>query len=162
MIPRRHVLAGGATLLGTSVLAGCLSGSDTNGEFEIDRIAFSSENPENVDSYEDVEDVRTFVIDESFWVLVATAYVPTDDDGKASLAYTFRTDTPDGSTWEPVHERTEEWEDVEQTDVLIIWERFSTFPEDPPGEYEMRIAVESQVEEKRLRSNEIFELEESG
>lgn len=101
MISRRRVLVGGATLAGTSVLAGCLSGNGTDGDFQIERIAFSRKNPENVDSYEDVQDERTFTTDEQFWVLVATGYVPTDDEGRASLEYTFRTDTPVFTDGEP-------------------------------------------------------------
>jgi hypothetical protein len=102
------------------------------------------------------------VIDEPFWILIAVTHVPTDDGDAASLAYTFRTETPAGSTWDPVVEREEEWIEVAPSDVLIFWERFATYPEDPQGEYVMDVTVEDQVDGERLRTEESFELANGG
>ena len=159
MISRRQVLECGGTVVGASVLAGCLSGSEADGEFALERVVLSREDPDTHESYDDVSDERTLPIDEPFWVLVVVEYVPTGENGTASLEYTFRIETPDGSAWDPVRERSEQWDDVEPSDLLIIWEKFSTFPEDTPGEYEMRLAVEDQVEGERLRTDESFTLE---
>lgn len=159
MINRRHYLQTGAAVLGASVLAGCLSSTAEDGEFALERVVLSSEDPDRHDSYEDVPDKRVFRIDEPFWVLVVAEYVPTDDDGTASLDYTFQIERPDGSSWDPVRERHEEWENVEPTELLIVWEKFSTFPEDEPGEYEMRITVKDRIESHRLRTDESFTLE---
>jgi hypothetical protein len=41
----------------------------------------------------------------------------------------------------------------------VVWERFSTYPEDPPGEYEMRITVEETGGGPQLDRTATFELE---
>ena len=163
MTSRRQVLRSGAVVFLAGALAGCLSDSEADseadGEFALERVVLSSEDPDTYDSYEDVPDERTFTVDEPFWVLVAVEYAPTDEDGAASLDYSFPIEAPDGSTLQPVRERSEQWEDVESNEVLIVWEKFSTFPEDQPGEYELRLAVKDQVEGQRLRTDEPFTLE---
>lgn len=68
-------------------------------------------------------------------------------------------EAPDGTTWDPVVERSEQWEDVDGRDVLSVWERFVTYPEDSPGEYEISITVEDEFEGERLRTEETFRLE---
>ena len=156
MITRRAVLVSGG-VAGPAVLAGCLSGTEDR-EFAFDRVVVSDKNPGEYDSYRDVPEERTHRIEESLWVLVAVRNAPTDD-GTASLDYTFEVETPDGTTWDPVVERNERWEDVDGSDVLSVWENFATYPEDPPGEYEIAIAVEDAFEGERLRTNETFRLE---
>jgi hypothetical protein len=162
MITRRFLLVRGGGLVATAGLAGCLSESGDGGEFRLDRVVFSDENPGEYDSYTDVPEVTTFVTGDHVWLLVAVRGAPTNDDGTAALAFTFRTVTPDGSTWDPVIEREEEWENVEETDSLLVWERFATYQEDPPGEYEMQITVEDAGGEQRLQQTETFELERGG
>ena len=162
MITRRDLLTSGVSLVVTAGIAGCLSDGGGDGEFRFERVVFSDANPEEYDSYQDVPERTTFVIDDPVWLLVVVRSAPTDDDGTAALAYTFRTTTPDGTTWEPVVERTEEWENVERTDNLVVWERFSTYPEDPPGEYETEITVEDTGGDHRLDRTATFELERAG
>jgi len=157
MSTRRQMLTTGG-VVGAGLLAGCLPSSES-AAFGFERVVFSADSPENYDSYEDVTDTRTFSIDDPVWLLVAVESAPTADDGTATLEYTFQTDTPDGETWGPVVEREEDWEGVEASDVLIVWERFPTYPEDQPGEYEMTITVEDQVDGQRLRTAETFTLE---
>ena len=157
MITRRDALIGGASLVGAMTLAGCGLLS-TDGEFEFDTVAFTT-GLQAYDDYEKQPD-RTYQIGETVWVLLAVRNPPIGDDGTASFEYTFSTETPDGSTWDPVREREETWEDVDEDEILIIWEDFPTYEEDDPGEYEMQITVEDQHEGKRLRTDERFTLTE--
>ena len=161
MITRRLLLAYGGLVVSVGI-AGCLSDASGGGEFRFERVVFSDENPEAYDSYQDVPEQTTFVVDKHVWLLVAVGSVPTADDGTATLAYTFRTVTPDETTWEPVVEREEVWESVEDTGSLVVWERFPTYPEDSPGEYEMQITVEETAGGEQLNRTETFELERAG
>ncbi|WP_340100115.1 hypothetical protein [Salinibaculum salinum] len=163
MMTRRSLITRGGAFVVTVGVAGCLSDSEdeSGGEFQFERVVFSDENPGKYDSYEAVPERTTFVVDDRLWLLVVVRNAPTDD-GTASLTYTFRTVTPGGTTWEPVVEREEEWENVEATDRLVVWERFSTYPEDTPGEYETEVTVEDIVGGEQLRTAETFELERGG
>lgn len=160
MTSRRDVLLGAVGLVGAGVLTGCLSGSE-NGEFAFERVVFTDEDPDRHDSYEDVPEDATYTAGETVWLLVVVEHVPVDETDTATLAYTFETETPDGTTWDPITEREESWENVESTDVLIIWEPFTTYEDDPPGEYEMTITVEDQAEGERLETTETFTLTEA-
>lgn len=162
MVTRRRLLACSGGLVVTAAIAGCLSDSGDGGEFRFERVVFSDENPGEYDSYEGVPERTTFVVDEHVWLLVVVRSAPTNDDGTATLDYTFRTVTPDGTTWDTVVERQEEWENVQDDDRLVVWERFTTYPEDPPGEYEVQVTVADTGGGEQLRRTETFELEEGG
>ena len=158
MLARRTLLIGGGTI-GATVLAGCLSGS-SDGEFTFERVVVSDQDPGEYDSYRDVPEERTHQVEDSVWLLVAVGNLPTDDDGTASLEYTVQIAAPDGSTLDPVIERSEQWDDVEGSDVLSVWEGFATYPEDSTGEYEITVTVEDEFEGEQLRTEETFHLEE--
>lgn len=157
MVTRRHLLAGGAALACSATLAGC-TGTSSDGPFEFETVAFTDGQPEGYEEYDEQPD-NTYTIGETVWILVAVHNVPTDEDGAATLEYTFDVETPDGGSWDK-EDREERWEDVEPGNILIIWEGFSTFEEDPPGEYELTITVEEQAEGETIRTTETFTLEQ--
>lgn len=158
MATRRQLLLAGSALVAGTSLAGCSLLSSTDGEFDFDTVAFTTGENQDYDSYEEQPE-STYSAGETVWVLVALEYVPVDADGTATLEYTFETETPEGETWDPVQERDEQWEDVDEDEILIIWEGFSTFEDDVAGEYEMTITVEDQAEGQRLQTTETFTLE---
>lgn len=159
MITRRAVLIGSAALAGVSAIAGCTASS--GGDFDFESITFAAGEPQNHETYEEAPN-RTYRVGDTVWVVVEVANVPTDDSDTARLEYVFETETPDGDTWEPVHEREESWDDVGESEILIVWDGFQTYEDDPDGEYEMTITVEDQVDGERLQTTEEFTLEGGG
>lgn len=157
MITRRRLLAGATVIVTSTALSGCSFGTD--GEFGFDRVTLSPENPEEYDDYEAVPDTRTYTIDDAFYLFIALEYVPTDDDDSASLDFSVTTATPTGTEWDPT-EWHEQWDDVDSSDVPSVWHRFETYPEDPPGDYEMEITVEDRTQGEALQTTESFTLEE--
>ena len=160
MVTRRHLLAGGAAIAVSGTVAGCSGFSTEEGPFAFETVAFTAGQPEGYENYDEQSD-STYPIGETVWILVAVENVPVDDDGTATLEYTFDVETPDGESWDREN-REEQWEDVDTTDVLIIWEGFATFEEDPPGEYELTITVEEQSMGETIRTTETFTLEQQG
>lgn len=157
MVSRRTVVGYGGALVSGAVLPGCSMASES-GPFEFVTVLFTAEDPGSYDTYDEVPTERTFTAGDYVWTSVVVRNAPTDDE-TARLAYTFETTAPDGTTWDPVRERDEQWEDVESGDELVVWERFPTFEEDPVGEYEMAITVVDQVDGEQLQATETFELQ---
>lgn len=129
--------------------------------FEFETVVFTDGEPDWPDDYEEAAD-STYTVGDPVWILVTVQNVPTDSSGTATLQYTFEVETPDGQTWDPVHERTETWSRVGGDEILMIGQRFETFEDDTPGTYEMTITVKDQQEGRRLQTTEQFVLERTG
>lgn len=154
MPTRRAVIVGGGVAIGTVALAGCLSDDDV--EFSFEDVALIEGEPAGVGEYTEQPDA-TYGLGDDVWIYVEVVGAPTDDDGTARLEYTFETETPDGEEWEPV-EREEEWSDADG-DLLMIGQSIETFEDDEPGDYDLTIIVDDQVDGERLTTTETFTLE---
>lgn len=153
---RRDVLlAAGATLGGVG-LAGCSDLLGENGEFALTEVAFAAESPTGVGEFDPQPDA-TYAAGDPVWVYVEVANPPTDDDGTATLSYTYAVTAPDGEAWEP-HEREETWEDAANVDVMVAQE-FETFEDDPSGEYVLEVQVDAQATDEHREETVSFFLE---
>lgn len=156
MVSRRRFLIGGGAVLGTTAVAGCGALLSSGGEFQFEEVTFTDGKPAGVGTY-DRQPETTYERGEDVWVYLEMGYPPTDDNGTAKLAFTFRVETPNGETWNPV-EKEETWEDAEDS-ILLFAQGFGTDVDDDPGEYEMSITVDDRVEEQQITTTETFTLE---
>ena len=125
--------------------------------FEFDSVVFTDGEPSGFEEYEKKPDA-TYERGEDVWLYLGVRNTPVDGAGTATLEYTFDVETPAGDRWDRIT-RTEEWERVQDDEILVIFEPFRTFEDDPPGEYEMTITVEDQAHDNRLETAETFTLE---
>lgn len=156
MVSRRRFLIGGGAVVGTATVAGCGGLLSDDGEFEFREVVFTDGEPAGYDEY-DRQPESTYERGANVWVYLEVDYAPTDEDGTADLTFTFEVDTPDGETWQPV-EREESWEDAEDS-VLMYAQEFRTGADDEPGDYDMTITADDQVDGKQITATETFTLE---
>ncbi|AGN02431.1 hypothetical protein L593_12460 [Salinarchaeum sp. Harcht-Bsk1] len=124
--------------------------------FEFETVAFTDGEPAG-DGY-DPKPGRTYARGEDVWVYTQVGYAPTDDSGRAVLRYQFDVEAPDGETWN-VDDAVEEWERVQEDDLLIYARAFVTSTDDPAGEYTMTITVSDVNGGARIETTETFGLE---
>lgn len=125
--------------------------------FEFDTVVFTDGEPSGFDEYEEKPDA-TYDRGEAVWLYLGVRNTPVDGAGTATLEYTFDVETPAGDRWDRIT-RTEEWERVQDDEILVIFEPFATYEDDPSGEYKMTITVEDQAHGNRLETIETFTLE---
>ena len=135
-----------------------ISGAFTLERFEFDSVVFTANEPEGVREYEEQPDA-TYAPGDTVWLYVSVKNVPVDSAGTATLHYTFDVETPEGDTWESVPEREESWDRVRDAEILIIWEGFTTYEDDPTGEYELTITVDDQADGQQITTTKTFVLE---
>lgn len=124
--------------------------------FEFETVAFAQGEPSG-DGYDPAPD-RTYARGEEVWVYTRVAHAPVDDSGSATLVYQFDVEAPDGETW-AVADATEEWERVQDDDLLVYAKAFRTYDDDPAGEYSMTITVSDGNGGDRIETTETFSLE---
>lgn len=126
-------------------------------KFEFAAVALAADQPTGFDEYTPQPDA-TYDRGDDVWVYLEVINPPLDDTGAASLSYTLDVEQPDGSMWDPV-EGGRRFEDVQMDDILAFWEGIQTAEDDPVGEYELTITVESRARGESIQTVESFTLE---
>ncbi|WP_340100116.1 hypothetical protein [Salinibaculum salinum] len=133
-----------------------LSRSLTIRKFEFETVAFTDGEP-SFDDY-DRKPNRTYTRGEDVWVYTEVVNAPVDDSGRARLVYQFEVEPPEGEPWRP-DDTTEEWERVQEDEILVYSRAFATYEDDPAGEYTMTISITDRTEGTRIQTTETFTLD---